>query len=142
MLSRGEQQVFELSQSMRANNIALVVGEIVSLDRVLVKKYVEVIEPEVCHHFLKLALAEYAAQNFGLLQLILDDAKSATPAASHHVEYLAFAWREIIYQQALLWVCDVAAEHDALLDWQARMLSSLLSTITSDEIPSSNSRAA
>src|SRR5205823_9846238 len=49
------QQVFELAQGTRPNDVTLVAGEQVAIFS-LADKYVEVIEPEIGHYFLQLAL--------------------------------------------------------------------------------------
>ncbi len=56
---------------MRADRVALVLGE-VELRHALAGKDVEVIEPEVGHHFLELAIAERGAQDL-LFGQLLDD---------------------------------------------------------------------
>src|SRR5580693_1965836 len=56
-----DQQVLKLAEGMRANDVAFVAGEQVVL-RALANEYVEVIKPEVGHHFLQLAIAVDGAQ--------------------------------------------------------------------------------
>src|SRR5580692_12178785 len=56
-----DQQVFKLAESMRANDIAFVACKQVVLGA-LADEYVEVVEPEIGHHFLQLAIAVYGTQ--------------------------------------------------------------------------------
>ena len=63
------QQVFELPQHMRADRVALVAGHQVTVGS-LVDEHVEVVEPEVRHHFVELPFAIDRAQQLGLHQLI------------------------------------------------------------------------
>ena len=100
MLRGGEEQVAELAESMGADGVTLI-GWRVQLRGILADVDVEVVEPEVGHDLLELALAEDGAHDLGLLQLEVDDAH-AVGAAGHEVEKLAVARREIIEQQAAL----------------------------------------
>ena len=58
----------EISQSVGTDDFTLVLG---GKDPVgpFRHEYVEVVEPEIGHHFLKLAFTVDGAQNLGLLQL-------------------------------------------------------------------------
>ncbi len=64
-LRRGEQQIFEFSQRAWANHFLLVVGEEEALGT-FAGEDVEVIEPEIGHHFFELAIAVDRAQQLGL----------------------------------------------------------------------------
>src|SRR5688572_28348337 len=59
---------------MRANHGLLVVQEIVRLRRSLLRENLEVIQPEVGHHFLELAVASDSACNSRRLELADDGA--------------------------------------------------------------------
>src|SRR5580704_13615312 len=78
---------------------------------------VEVVEPEIGHHFLQLPFAQDGAENLSLLQFILRYANTRH-AAAHHRKKLAFARIEVIDQHAALRVGDAAAEDHALIDGQ------------------------
>ena len=67
-LGGGFQQLAELAQGARADDVALVAGDQVAV-RALVEEDVEVVEPEVGHHFFQLALAVDVAQQPRLHQL-------------------------------------------------------------------------
>src|ERR1700724_375552 len=67
-LRRGYQQVFEFSEYVWTNRIALVAGQQKAVSA-LVDENVEVVEPEVGHHFAELALAVDRSQQLGLHQL-------------------------------------------------------------------------
>ena len=54
---------------MRTNHIPLITGEQISI-RPLPDKYIEVVEPEIHHHFIKLALAVDGPQQIALNQFI------------------------------------------------------------------------
>jgi len=71
---RGFEQVLELAQSQWANHVALIADQIVGCFLVLVEIDVEVIEPEVGHHFLKLGAGVDVAGEALKSQLLNDDA--------------------------------------------------------------------
>ena len=58
---------------MRANYVLLVIGEQHAV-RALIDEYVEVVEPEIGHHFVELTLAVDGAQQLGLHQFVGDHA--------------------------------------------------------------------
>ena len=55
MSSRFE-QVFKFAERSRANHISLKTDHVIGRRLVFVKKHVEVIEPEIRHHFLQLCI--------------------------------------------------------------------------------------
>ncbi len=63
------QQVLEFSQHVRADGVALIAGEQISVGA-LVDEHVEVVEPEVGHHFVELPFAIDGSQYLGLHQLL------------------------------------------------------------------------
>jgi hypothetical protein len=71
MLRGGEEEVAELAEGVRPDGGLLVVGDH-PLHRPLARVHVEVIEPEVHHHFLELPLREHGAGELGRLQLDRD----------------------------------------------------------------------
>src|SRR5205085_4805585 len=66
-LRRSDEQLFEFAERVRANCVALIRGG-EPTNVVFVSEDVEVIEPEINHHLLQLALAENSTQQLGLLQ--------------------------------------------------------------------------
>ena len=66
-----KQKIFELSEGTRAEDVALVGGDEVTVGA-LVDKHIEVVEPEIGHHLFELAVAVGGAQDLGLHQLIGD----------------------------------------------------------------------
>src|ERR1700686_2172940 len=68
-LRRRYQQVFEFSEYVWTNRITLVACQQKAVSA-LVDENVEVVEPEVGHHFVELALTVDRSQQFGLHQLI------------------------------------------------------------------------
>ena len=83
MLRRRQQQIAEFAERMRANGVAFV-GRGVDLVGFLIEEDVEVVEPEVGHHFLKLAFAEDGADDLGLHEFVIDDVRGVG-AAAHRV---------------------------------------------------------
>src|SRR5205823_14100403 len=63
------EQVAEFSKRVRSNDVALVLDEVVRFGRSLRRVYVEVIEPEIGHHFFELAITRYRTSNALRLQL-------------------------------------------------------------------------
>src|SRR3954447_7018125 len=59
------QEILKLAHGMRTNNVALIGGGEIAV-RSFVDKYVEVVKPEIGHHFFELALAIGRTQNFAL----------------------------------------------------------------------------
>src|SRR5260221_9758514 len=64
---RGRQQIFEFTQRMRTDHFTLIRSEHVTV-RAFADEDVEVVEPEVRHHFIQLALAVDVAQELGRRQ--------------------------------------------------------------------------
>jgi hypothetical protein len=69
---RGAEHVAEVSEHVRPNRIALVLGQVLT-DLALADEYIEVIEPEVHQHFFQLALGHRRAQKLGLHQFVGTD---------------------------------------------------------------------
>ena len=68
-----DQQILELAHGMRANCVLLVVSEQHAI-RALVDEHIEVVKPEIGHHFVELALAVNRAQQLGLNEFVGDHA--------------------------------------------------------------------
>src|SRR5215469_11219194 len=68
-LSRGDEQSLELSQRVRADNVALIACEQVTVGSFTYEN-VKVVEPEVGHHLLQLALTVSGTQDFACQQFI------------------------------------------------------------------------
>src|SRR5262249_52100679 len=62
-LGSGHQKVLELAQRVRADHVTLVSGDHVAV-RTFADENIEVVVPEVSHHFVELALAVDGAQQF------------------------------------------------------------------------------
>src|SRR6266700_4544101 len=71
-LRSGHQQIFKLSERVRTNHVALIARDQVTI-RAFAYEHVEVVEPEIGHHFLELALAVGGAQELGLHEFGLED---------------------------------------------------------------------
>ena len=115
-LGRGQQQVAKLAQRMRANRIALVGGG-VPLVGILGHEDVEVIEPEVGHHLLQLALGHDRTHHLGLGKFVADPVRSIQPAL-HRVEDFALVRVQVAEELILLRPGHVLDESYALLDRQ------------------------
>ena len=89
----GEEEVAELAEGVFADGVALVGGG-VPLVGVFADVDVEVIEPEVGHDLLELALGEDGAEEFGLRELV-DDLVGGADVGGHAVEDLALAGVEV-----------------------------------------------
>ena len=70
-LGSGDQQIFKFAQRMRTNHISLIRGEHVTI-RTFVDEDIEVIHPEIGHHFIKLSLAVDSSQQLRLDKLALN----------------------------------------------------------------------
>ena len=70
-LRRGEEQVFEMTEHMRADHVALVGGDHVAV-RAFIEKDVEVVVPEIGQHFFELAVAVDGAEQFGFGEVLID----------------------------------------------------------------------
>ena len=66
------QQVFKFAQSVRTDGVALVAGQQITVGA-FVDKHIEVVDPEVSHHFIELALTIDRAHQLGLHQFIDDN---------------------------------------------------------------------
>ena len=64
-------KIFKLAQSVRTNHVALVAGDQVAVGA-FADEHVEVVEPEIGHHFLQLAVAVDGAQQFAFDQFFGD----------------------------------------------------------------------
>ena len=115
-LGGGEEQVAELAEGVFADGVALVGGG-VPLVGVFADVDVEVIEPEVGHDLLKLALGEDGAEELGLGELV-DDLVGGADVGVHGVEDFALAGIEVGDEQILLVAADVGGEGDAVGDGQ------------------------
>ena len=71
------------------------------------------IEPEVGHDLLELALGEDGAEELGLGELV-DDLVGGADVGGHAVEDLALAGVEVVEEEIFLVACDVGGEGDAV----------------------------
>ena len=110
----GEEEVAELAEGVFADGVALVAGG-VPLIGVFADVDVEVIEPEVGHDLLELALGEDGAKDFGLRELV-DDLVGRADVGGHAVEDLALAGVEVGEEEIFLVVRRVGGEGDAVGD--------------------------
>ena len=110
----GEEEVAELAEGVFADGFALVGGG-VPLVGVFGDVDVEVIEPEVGHDLLELALGEDGAEELGLGELV-DDLVGGADVGGHGVEDLALAGVEVGEEEVSLVAGEVGGEGDAVGD--------------------------
>src|SRR6267142_2478426 len=79
---------------MRLNDVALVRSQVVAI-LTLTCEYVEVVEPEIVHHLLQLAVAVYGARNFGHPQFSHDALRpfAVVSNGTRHIVWIAPAKR-------------------------------------------------
>ena len=93
LVGSGDEEIAELAEGVFADVVALVAGG-VPLVGVFADVDVEVIEPEVGHDLLQLALGEDGAEDFGLRELV-DDLVGGADVGCHGIEDLALAGIEL-----------------------------------------------